>query len=62
VDAAALQAGGFDEVIVATGIAPRRPEIEGIEHPKVVSYIDVILGPPAGGPARGDHGGGRHRL
>jgi 2,4-dienoyl-CoA reductase (NADPH2) len=44
VDAAALQAGGFDEVIVATGIAPRRPEIEGIEHPKVVSYIDVILG------------------
>ena len=43
-DAAALQAGGFDEVIVATGIAPRRPEIEGIGHPKVVSYIDVILG------------------
>jgi 2,4-dienoyl-CoA reductase (NADPH2) len=44
VDAAALQAGGFDEVIVATGIAPRQPEIEGIDNPKVVSYIDVILG------------------
>ena len=44
VDAAALQAGGFDEVIVTTGITPRRPEIEGIQHAKVVSYIDVILG------------------
>ncbi len=44
VDVSTLQAGGFDEVIVATGIAPRRPVLEGIEHPKVVSYIDAILG------------------
>jgi 2,4-dienoyl-CoA reductase (NADPH2) len=29
VDAAALQAGGFDEVVVATGIAPRRPAHRG---------------------------------
>ena len=34
---------GFDDVILATGIKPRMPQIEGIEHPKVMSYIDVIL-------------------
>ena len=44
VDAAALQAGGFDEVIVATGITPREPSLPGIDHPMVVSYIDAILG------------------
>ncbi len=42
--AALLQAEGFDEVVVATGIAPRTPDLPGIDHPKVVSYIDVILG------------------
>lgn len=44
VDATRLKAGGFDEVIVATGIVPRSPQLDGIDHPKVVSYIDVILG------------------
>jgi hypothetical protein len=44
VDAATLTAEGFDEVIVATGIEPRRPQLEGIDHPKVVNYIDVIMG------------------
>ncbi|HAO15252.1 MAG TPA: NADPH-dependent 2,4-dienoyl-CoA reductase [Tenacibaculum sp.] len=34
--------GGFDEVILATGITPRKPRIEGIEHQKVLSYIDVL--------------------
>ena len=43
-DADALKAQGYDEVVVATGIAPRRPEVEGIDHPKVVGYIDAILG------------------
>lgn len=33
----------FDEVILATGIKPRTPGIEGIDHPKVLSYIDVLL-------------------
>lgn len=33
---------GFDEIVVATGITPRTPKIEGIEHPKVLSYIDVL--------------------
>ena len=44
VEAEALAAGGFDEVVLATGIEPRTPAIEGIDHPKVVSYIDVIAG------------------
>jgi 2,4-dienoyl-CoA reductase (NADPH2) len=39
----ALLAGGFDEVIVATGIKVRMPSIEGIDHPKVLSYVDVLL-------------------
>ena len=34
----------YDEVVVATGIDPRRPQIEGIDHPKVVSYVDVLTG------------------
>ncbi len=44
VDAATLAAGGFDEVIVATGIEPRRPDIPGIDHPMVAGYVDVITG------------------
>ena len=38
-----LVAGGFDEVILATGITPRTPAIPGIEHAKVLSYLDVLL-------------------
>ncbi len=34
----------FDQVILATGIKPRVPDLEGINHPKVVSYLDVITG------------------
>ncbi len=44
VEPAALQLEGFDEVIVATGIEPRKPDIPGIDHPMVVPYVDVILG------------------
>ena len=40
VQAADLQ--GFDEVIVATGVSPRDPRIAGQDHPKVLSYIDVL--------------------
>jgi len=43
-DVAGLKAEGFDEVIVATGIEPRKPDIPGIDHPMVVPYIDAILG------------------
>ncbi|MDM5071734.1 NADPH-dependent 2,4-dienoyl-CoA reductase [Aeromonas bestiarum] len=40
--AESLLGGGFDEVILATGIRPRTPNIPGIEHPKVLNYIDVL--------------------
>lgn len=32
----------FDEIVIATGIQPRSLKIEGINHPKVFSYIDVL--------------------
>lgn len=40
---AQLLAQGFDDIIVATGIVPRLPKIEGIKHAKVLSYLDVIV-------------------
>ncbi|HVF34745.1 MAG TPA: NADPH-dependent 2,4-dienoyl-CoA reductase [Candidatus Saccharimonadia bacterium] len=40
-DAGAL--AGFDEVVLATGVHPRAPRIEGSDHPKVLSYVDVLL-------------------
>ncbi|MCF5164392.1 NAD(P)-binding protein [Pseudomonas congelans] len=43
VTAAVLLGAGFDEVILATGIAPRTPAIPGIDNPMVLSYLDVIL-------------------
>jgi len=33
---------GFDEIVIATGVLPRDPHIPGQEHPKVLSYIDVL--------------------
>ncbi len=33
---------GFDEVILATGITPNTPKIPGIDHPKVLGYLDVL--------------------
>ncbi|SEL56813.1 2,4-dienoyl-CoA reductase (NADPH2) [Atopomonas hussainii] len=39
-----LIAGGFDEILLATGISPRTPGIPGVEHAKVISYLDAILG------------------
>ena len=44
VDLAMLGQGHFDEVVIATGITPRTPQLEGIDHPKVVGYIDAIMG------------------
>ena len=44
VDAQALVDAGFDHVVVATGISPRAPDISGIDHDKVVGYIDAIRG------------------
>lgn len=39
----------YDEVVLATGISPREISIEGIDHPKVLGYIDVLKkGAPVG--------------
>ncbi|MBS0569583.1 MAG: FAD-dependent oxidoreductase [Proteobacteria bacterium] len=43
-DIAALQAGGFDAVIIATGVTPRALNIPGHDHPKVLGYREVIAG------------------
>jgi 2,4-dienoyl-CoA reductase (NADPH2) len=43
VNAEDLKAGGFDHVVLATGVKPRTPDIEGIDHPKVISYLDALL-------------------
>ena len=40
--ARALLDEGFDEIVVATGVTPRTPAIAGIDHPKVLSYVDVL--------------------
>jgi len=36
--------GSYDEVVIATGVRPRDPEIEGQNGPNVLSYIDVLAG------------------
>ncbi|MAA64290.1 MAG: NADPH-dependent 2,4-dienoyl-CoA reductase [Alteromonadaceae bacterium] len=38
-----LTKDGFDEIVLATGVAPRTPEIEGVDHPMVMGYLDAIL-------------------
>ncbi|MEV4051478.1 NADPH-dependent 2,4-dienoyl-CoA reductase [Amycolatopsis sp. NPDC049688] len=46
---AAKDLTGFDEVVLATGVAPRVPSLPGIDHPKVLSYVDVVKhGKPVG--------------
>ena len=39
-----LAAGSFDEVLLATGVVPRDPQIPGQDHPSVVSYLEVLNG------------------
>ncbi|MDN7428199.1 FAD-dependent oxidoreductase [Burkholderia sp. AU45388] len=46
-----LLQGAFDEVVIATGIVPRTPPIDGIGHPKALGYLDVL---------RDDKAVGRH--
>jgi 2,4-dienoyl-CoA reductase (NADPH2) len=42
--AAEIAAGGFDRIVVATGVRARRPDIPGIDHPKVVGYAELLSG------------------
>jgi len=39
-----LAGGGYDEIVIATGVLPRVPAIDGVDHPNVLSYVDVLLG------------------
>ncbi|WP_299341071.1 NADPH-dependent 2,4-dienoyl-CoA reductase [uncultured Pseudoxanthomonas sp.] len=41
---AAADLAGFDEVVLATGITPRKVAFPGADHAKVVSYVDVLSG------------------
>ena len=42
ITAAELLAAGFDEIVLATGVIPRRINLPGIDHPRVLSYLDVL--------------------
>ena len=50
VDADALAAGGYDEIVLATGTTPWRPDLPGIDHPKVLDYAAVLQGQVTVGP------------
>jgi 2,4-dienoyl-CoA reductase (NADPH2) len=50
VDAATLRSGSFGVVVLASGVLPRDPGIPGMEHPKTLSYIDVLLKAKPVGP------------
>ncbi|WP_321934595.1 NADPH-dependent 2,4-dienoyl-CoA reductase [Paraburkholderia sp. J8-2] len=39
-----LASEAFDEIVIATGVTPRVPDLVGVDHPKAVSYIDVLTG------------------
>lgn len=41
---------GFDQVVIATGVRPRIPDIAGIDHPMVAGYDDVLSGRRTAGP------------
>ncbi|MDX1451802.1 MAG: NADPH-dependent 2,4-dienoyl-CoA reductase [Oleiphilaceae bacterium] len=38
-----LAGQGFDDIVLATGIKPRTPDIPGVDHPKVIGYLDALL-------------------
>jgi 2,4-dienoyl-CoA reductase (NADPH2) len=42
--AAVLEEGNFDEIVIASGVVPRVPQIPGIDHPKAISYPDLLSG------------------
>jgi 2,4-dienoyl-CoA reductase (NADPH2) len=42
VDAHALLEEGYRHVVLATGVVARTPAIEGVDHPKVLGYLDVL--------------------
>jgi 2,4-dienoyl-CoA reductase (NADPH2) len=47
--AAELASGGFDEIVVATGVTPRVPPLAGVDHPKALRYDEVLSGAKVAG-------------
>ena len=43
-------AAAYDEIVLATGVVPRVPEVPGVDHPSVVTYAEVVLGHTSVGP------------
>lgn len=37
-----LSQANYDDIVIATGVTPRQLQFEGIDHPKVLSYIQVL--------------------
>jgi 2,4-dienoyl-CoA reductase (NADPH2) len=50
VSSSMLLAGAFDEIVLSTGVRPRTPLIDGIDHPKVLSYVQVLAENHSVGP------------
>jgi 2,4-dienoyl-CoA reductase (NADPH2) len=42
VTAREIESAGYDEIVLATGVLPRRPEIDGLDHPSVLDYLAVL--------------------
>ena len=53
-----LASAGYDAVIVATGVRPRRPAIPGIDHPMVLDYVELLTGRRSAGQRVAIIGGG----
>jgi 2,4-dienoyl-CoA reductase (NADPH2) len=47
--ATTLAGGGFDEIVISSGVAARKPDLPGIDHPKAISYPDLLSGARAAG-------------
>lgn len=44
VTAEQLAEGGFDEIVISAGVRPRIPDIPGVDHPSVATYLDILTG------------------
>ncbi|MEO8811265.1 MAG: FAD-dependent oxidoreductase, partial [Rhodanobacter sp.] len=49
-DVALLRAGGYDEIVIATGITPRQVNFPGSDDARVLSYVDVLARKSSVGP------------
>jgi 2,4-dienoyl-CoA reductase (NADPH2) len=49
-DSNSLLSSAYDEIVLATGVTPRIPQIEGIDHAMVVTYQEILSGKKVAGP------------